>query len=169
MMSSNFSRPLSKVLIGGISFVCFALLGFPAESQDTTSENPGFLASKGRVSYQRYCANCHGERADGRGPVAQFLTVKVPDLRLIAVENSGEYPAEEVTSFIDGRSQVALHGNREMPIWGEIFQSDMVSTNTNETDEERAQRKVRELVHYLESIQLVAPPKAATEGTVNPP
>ena len=168
-MSSNFSRPLSKVLIGGISPVCFAVLGSPAKSQDMTKENPGFLASKGRISYQRYCANCHGERADGRGPVAQFLTVKVPDLRLIAFENAGKSPAEEVTRFIDGRSEVALHGNREMPIWGEIFQSDMVSTNTTETDEERAQRKVRELVHYLESIQLVAPPKATTEGTASPP
>jgi hypothetical protein len=42
-----------------------------------------------------------------------------------------------------------------MPVWGDVFQSSLAqdSAASGESGEERAQRKIKELVLYLESIQ----------------
>lgn len=34
-----------------------------------------------------------------------------------------ELPEETVTRFVDGREEVAAHGPREMPLWGDAFRS----------------------------------------------
>lgn len=129
----------------------------PAIAQEEVSagEHPGFLAAKGRITFRRYCASCHGAEADGKGNVAQFLTVAPPDLRQFLRRYEGEFPSELITESIDGRKVVRTHGSRDMPIWGEVFQSPLVdATAGEETGEERANRKVRELVFYLETVQI---------------
>jgi mono/diheme cytochrome c family protein len=125
-----------------------------AQEDDSMSEHPGFLAAKGRITYRRYCASCHGADADGKGNVAQFLTVAPPDLRTFLKRYDGEFPQELIYESIDGRKVVRTHGSRDMPIWGEVFQSPLVETSTvEESGEERADRKIRELVYYLETLQ----------------
>ncbi len=47
-----------------------------------------------------------------------------------------------------------------MPVWGDAFQKTLQPTWTDETDEERAERKIEEVVAYLESIQGEATPAA---------
>ncbi len=121
--------------------------------QEEPEENEGFLAAKGRVTYRVYCANCHGSEAEGNGNIAKFLKVTPADLTRLSENNGGEFPADQVHRIIDGREVVAVHGRREMPIWGDVFQNPLVSSAGDEGDEERAQRKIRELVSYLKSIQ----------------
>ena len=78
----------------------------------------------GKAFYLQYCSSCHGQEGRGNGPVARYLNVKVPDLTLIKEKNKGIYPTDKIMSVIDGRRIVRAHGEREMPVWGEIFKSE---------------------------------------------
>lgn len=149
---------IAAVLVAGVS-------PLPALAQEQ-AENKGFMAAVGRVTFQRYCASCHGEKADGTGPVAKMLKIPPTDLRQLSIENDGVFPAERVLATIDGREEVRGHGNRDMPVWGEVFQTALVANpaTPEEEGEERARRKTRELMYYLETIQL-APDAAEAETT----
>ncbi|MGE5217305.1 MAG: c-type cytochrome [Chloroflexota bacterium] len=84
-------------------------IGFGAEPQT------------GKALYLQHCSSCHGQEGHGNGPVSRYLSVKVPDLTLIKKRNNGIYPSDGVTAAIDGRRQIRGHGDRQMPVWGEIF------------------------------------------------
>ena len=75
----------------------------------------------GKLFYIQHCSSCHGQEGHGNGPVSRYLNVKVPDLTLIKKNNNEIYPLDKVMWAIDGRGDVRAHGDREMPIWGEIF------------------------------------------------
>jgi mono/diheme cytochrome c family protein len=142
-----------------VSAVVLAMLSIPSAAslaQEETSENPGFLAAKGRVTYRTYCSNCHGKNGTGDGNLAEYLTIPPADLTQISHDNDGVFPREMVHKIIDGRESVPGHGGGEMPIWGDVFQSSLAQdpSPTDEDGEERAQRKIKELVLYLESIQV---------------
>lgn len=116
-------------------------------------ENDGFAVAKGRTTFRTYCASCHGEHADGRGPVAQYLTLVPADLTAI-VDRYGEFPTERIREIVDGRQEVRTHGSREMPVWGDIFRTPLVPSAAPEDPEQRSARIIDELVHYLRSIQV---------------
>lgn len=82
--------------------------------------------------------------------MAQFLTVPVPDLTLIAARRGGTFPELEIFRVIDGQSDLRSHGPRHMPVWGyEFFGGDA----DDETAHAQATAKVDHLVEYLRSIQ----------------
>ena len=142
---------------GLLALAAALALPLAASSQETEpGEHPGFLAAKGRTTFRVYCASCHGVDAQGSGSIAQYLTVPPADLTRIAERRDGEFPRELIHKIIDGREDVRGHGGKEMPIWGDVFQSPLAETSPpgDETGEERAERKIRELVLYLESIQV---------------
>jgi len=87
--------------------------------------------------YRQYCASCHGLNAQGDGPVAAALKVKVPDLTRIAQRHGGTFPSSDVRDTIDGREAPRAHGTRTMPVWGELFN----------------QQATYRLLAYLQSIQ----------------
>ena len=72
-------------------------------------------------TFATHCASCHGLQGEGDGPVAEVIRVTVPNLRTLSRRNGGEFPAESVASYIDGRSLPASHGDRIMPVWGDVF------------------------------------------------
>ena len=121
---------------------------------DQATEDKAFFVAKGRVTYRVYCINCHGAKAQGDGTLAEMLSTKPSDLTQLEAENDGAFPADEVRDIIDGRTGVRGHGMKEMPVWGDVFQtSSLEPSGSDETGEERSKRKVHELVLYLESIQ----------------
>jgi mono/diheme cytochrome c family protein len=146
-------RHLSKIRSGALlALFGAASLGLAGTALAATPDTEA--ASYGRVTYGRYCRNCHGPQARGDGPVAELLTVRTPDLTQISARNNGSFPAERVTETIDGRRNVLAHGTSEMPIWGDALQRPEQGG-----DQEAAVReKIRQLVEYLRSIQ--APPPA---------
>ena len=118
------------------------------------TEDKAFFVAKGRVTYRVYCINCHGAKAEGDGTLAEMLTTKPADLTQLKAENDGAFPADRVREIIDGRTGVRGHGMKEIPVWGDVFQtSSLEPSGSDETGEERSKRKVHELVLYLESIQ----------------
>jgi mono/diheme cytochrome c family protein len=114
------------------------------------------LEVRGRTTFRVSCANCHGEEGKGDGPIAPFMKVSVPDLTTIAARGGGEFPRDRVLRILDGRDEVPIHGPREMPIWGEVFQDPRVAGTDRglpEAQEDRARRRMEEVLAYLESIQ----------------
>lgn len=105
--------------------------------------------------FRNSCASCHG--VDGKG--AGFLTrlfrgVDPGDLTQLAKNNEGEFPFDQVFQVIDGRAEVAAHGDRKMPVWGDRYMGQSMSKyGPDEINELRARARVLELVYYIQSIQ----------------
>jgi len=109
----------------------------------------------GQELYARFCASCHGKTATGDGPVSKSLLVAVPDLTTIARRHGGEFPENWVYRVIDGREYLAVHGSREMPIWGvELWREQ----GADVTAGEKTRDAVARLVAYLKSLQAVRAP-----------
>jgi len=83
-------------------------------SSGWTQDDPG------KTAYLSSCAPCHGVDAKGSGVFSVELKLKEPppDLTGLAKRNDGVFPARAVNEIIDGRTPLAAHGTREMPIWG---------------------------------------------------
>lgn len=121
----------------------FAALGLMAGKSG--AQDPE-VVGRGGVTYRVYCQNCHGPHAKGDGRLAALMKVKVADLTQISKKNGGTFPTERVRGIIDGREDVLAHGDREMPIWGQVF----TDRNNNEAE---SKEKVEQLIAFLESIQ----------------
>ncbi len=101
-----------------------------------------------------YCASCHGDDGKGGGPASFALSVPPPDLTALSRGNNGLFPRERILALIDGREEVAAHGSREMPVWGEWFKMEATEgLGGAEGPESSVQRRVVNLVDYLESVQ----------------
>jgi mono/diheme cytochrome c family protein len=105
-------------------------------------------APSGADVYFNHCAACHGADAEGSGPVAASMRVTVPNLRQLAQRNGGEFPAEAVAAYIDGRETPAAHGDRQMPVWGEVFRGPEQGTA-----QRTVRRRIAALVEYLRTLQ----------------
>ncbi len=115
----------------------------PASAEELSHYN-------GEQLYHRFCASCHGERAEGDGPVASFFKIAPPDLTHLATRRGGQYPAEDVRKIIDGRDARGPHGSRQMPVWGmELYYADTGNPDKQKQVEELIDR----LVEYLRTIQ----------------
>ena len=101
------------------------------------------------------CASCHGADAKGAGFLTRvFRGVDPGDLTLLAQNNGGAFPLERVFDVIDGRAEVAAHGERKMPVWGDRYTTETMSQwGPDEQNELRVQNRVYALVYYLQSIQ----------------
>jgi len=77
--------------------------------------------NSGKRMYLKYCSSCHGADGKGAGEVSGFLKIKLPDLTQLSKNNRGIYPMDDVMAAIDGRRAVRGHGDRNMPVWGEVF------------------------------------------------
>lgn len=104
----------------------------------------------GEQLYFRYCASCHGEQAEGDGPVGSFFKIAPPDLTRLALRNGGQYPAENVRKVVDGRDVRGAHGSRQMPVWGmEFYYAD----SGNPDKQTQVEVLIDRLVEYLRTIQ----------------
>ena len=119
--------------------VCLtALLGFPAIAEEEMS---------GAEEYHRSCGSCHGASGKGDGPQVASLSIEPTDLTMIARNNGGVFPERRVLETIDGRWFVFTHGDRDMPVWGERYSSEMGG------DEYAVRARVLRLVDHIRSIQ----------------
>jgi len=100
----------------------------------------------GAQLFRTYCAGCHGETAQGTGALSAQLRRPVPDLTTYTARNGGVFPGERLRQMIEGRGPAA-HGDRTMPIWGDVFKRE---GNATEAD---AVARIDALVTYLRSIQ----------------
>ena len=106
----------------------------------------------GAETFATHCASCHGPRAEGDGPVAATLSVNVPNLRTLSQRNKGQFPADAVASYIDGRNFPAAHGTRNMPVWGPVFDT----TGRLIAGGESSAQRIQSVIDYLRGLQVTA-------------
>ena len=125
----------------GLVTACTVAAGAPSEPKDG-KPNPGY-ASKGQITYVRYCVACHGKEARGDGPLAGDLRVPVPDLTRLAERSQGAFPYDRVVRVILGGEKLRGHGTQDMPAWGPAFK------RTEGIEAATVDEAVRNLAHYL--------------------
>ncbi len=113
--------------------------------------------SVGARLFAENCAACHGTDGKGNGPLAELLSVGLPDLTTLSARNDGTFPFERVFMVVDGRADVAAHGGREMPVWGMTFDAaaaEEYNPFPGSTDVETfVSGRILALVSHIQSLQ----------------
>jgi mono/diheme cytochrome c family protein len=120
----------------------------------------GFAVAQGKTDfgkreYMQNCASCHGASGKGDGALRGYLTKSPTDLTTLAKQNKGVFPYQRVSEVIDGRQVVALHGGRDMPVWG----ADYVTKSAQDWQdwpydaEAYARARIIALTDYLNRLQ----------------
>jgi mono/diheme cytochrome c family protein len=99
---------------------------------------------EGSRLFRSHCAPCHGSTARGNGPVAEQMRRTPPDLTQYTRRNGGVFPTERVHRIVDGRD-VPSHGDREMPVWGDVFKIGSPGS--------AVKARIDAIVRYLAGIQ----------------
>ena len=107
----------------------------------------------GVIEYEISCMPCHGVEGRGDGRRARSLKTAPADLTQIAKFHGGDFPSAQVAEIIDGRTIIAAHGQREMPVWGDRYRRPIEANEPVAAIERRAQAQITALVRYLETIQ----------------
>jgi mono/diheme cytochrome c family protein len=123
--------------------------------QSIPASQPPAESVAGSESFEMYCASCHGQSARGDGPMSRTLRTAPADLTLLARRNKGVFPRDRVAASIVDSTRPAAHGTLDMPIWGPSLRA------LNGADDRENQR-LRNLLAFLESIQVASNPAATT-------
>lgn len=107
----------------------------------------------GEVEYRVSCAACHGLGGKGDGYIAVFLRVIPADLTILTRINEGTFPADQLVEIIDGRTEIAVHGRRIMPIWGVRYLEEFAEFGGKQDNSALTRARIERLVAYLETIQ----------------
>lgn len=81
--------------------------------------------------------------------MVSVMRINVPNLRHLSERNGGVFPADAVASYIDGRNLPASHGDRVMPVWGDVFDT----TSRIVRDAEAAEQRIADIVELLREMQ----------------
>ncbi len=143
---------LRLATLAGLAAGAFGLT-LAAGAAPASDTAPVYSTAVGKATYATYCASCHGVDLRGKGEIAATLSSQPTDLTRLAEKNDGVFPTDRLGEVIDGRAEVAAHGSREMPVWGDLF-----LWPEDESAERRAhvQRKIGELVAYIRAAQAPA-------------
>ena len=106
--------------------------------------------TSGTEMYSTYCAVCHGADGKGNGPAASSLKTHPADLTQLSKKNGGTFPSAHVASTLQFGVENPAHGNKEMPIWGDLFQT--LNTSARSTSGQTRLR-ISNLTDYLKTIQ----------------
>ena len=126
------------------------LFGCATEKAAPPADPNPMLVEVGRKEFATYCAACHGADARGDGPAAGALRTAPADLTRIAARRGGDFPADEVAAWIDGRLAPHAHGTREMPVWGYRFAEGLPQ---GELTQDLVRGRILTVVEFLRSIQ----------------
>lgn len=127
---------------------CLALLAVACGPPDS---GESLDIPSGASLYARHCSACHGQFGDGDGPVAVAMSVDVPSLRSLSRRENGTFPRASVIAYVDGRDMPAAHGDRYMPVWGEVFRWGESAEDGASEAEIRA--RIEALTDFIERMQ----------------
>ncbi len=123
--------------------------GVAVHGQEPQSTLPRLIPESlvGSVSFDLYCASCHGRSGKGDGPVGPTLWTPPADLTTLSRRNRGAFPRARVLSYIDGSTRLeAIHGRPDMPVWGATLRA-------LDASDARGTVRLENLVAFIESIQ----------------
>ena len=125
------------------------LLSFSAASSAALEDRIGY------AEFKLHCAVCHGVDGGGAGSIAGLLNVTAQQLDLTKIKqrNNGDYPYRKVFEIIDGRQNIAAHGERMMPIWGDRYSINAGQKYGPYGSEAVIRGRILELVYFIQGIQ----------------
>jgi cytochrome c len=131
-----------------------ATLVIASLSTATFAQKPKSI-DEGKQSYEAQCAVCHGMDGKGNGPYTPSLKVVPPDLTTLAKKNGGVFPVDRIAKVIDGRTQIAAHGSRDMPVWGTRFAVNAAEHFVDVPYDQEAyiRSQILALIDYLDRLQ----------------
>ena len=97
-MRWNVSIITALILIGSTSGV--------------VAQNSSGSPKKGQAIYERLCLRCHGEKLDGKGEEAKFLTVRPADLNSLSSRIRSDW--ELLVIISNGVMFTPMHGFRDV-------------------------------------------------------
>jgi len=131
-----------------LAVIALSLLPAAAQPGEATGSQPTPAnPMSGKQLFSSYCSMCHGADGKGGGPYSTQLKTWPPDLTQLARRNGGVFPAMRIAEVIGGEVGKSSHGSREMPIWGPVFRA------MAHGREDSAQRRINNLVKFLDTIQ----------------
>ena len=139
---------LTRFVIALVALVvAFAILGADTQPAIKKVTPTRTLASSGKDMFNHYCVSCHGQDAKGGGPVVAALKTPPPDLTTLTQRSGGKFPDVRVFGAIHGDLDMAAHGSKNMPVWGDVFQS------MDHNNGAQVQMRISNLTSYIKSIQ----------------
>jgi mono/diheme cytochrome c family protein len=138
---------VKKTFLFVLLLLCCALLLQAQQPQIKYVSAQPTPAHDGQAMYVNYCASCHGETAQGNGPVAQVIKEPIPNLTTLKARNGGQFPYLMVVQSIKGDPQMPAHGTADMPVWGPVLRQ------LSQRSEAEMELRVHNLTDYVESMQ----------------
>jgi mono/diheme cytochrome c family protein len=137
-------RRLSAVMLGLLGWGIVSSQTPPQIKKSPVNETS---PASGKEMYLQYCASCHGKEGKGDGPAVSALKVAPSNLTTLSARNNGAFPEIKVSRTIEGSDDLAAHGSRDMPTWGQVFhQMEGGGAATGKL-------RVANLTAYLKSLQ----------------
>lgn len=150
-MNASFKAIFAIILMAYVGNVAAQLT-----VRQVTLEWEATAGQDGQALYNSLCSACHGVNGDGHGPAAGALHKDVPDLRMLAIDNDGQYSRKKVQRSIRGLNRDIAHGTIDMPDWEQQFM--YVNFGWSHfTREAYARRCTQALSQYVETLQLDEP------------
>ncbi|PJI84311.1 mono/diheme cytochrome c family protein [Yoonia maricola] len=106
----------------------------------------------GRVLFENHCATCHGNDAQGAGPMSQVLMIPPSDLTQLSAKAGGTFPISYLVAKVDGRVPLLSHGS-PMPLFGPFFEGKGVAMRGDDGILIMTSQPIIDLVTYLETLQ----------------
>ena len=139
---------IARCGVASAMVIACSLLPRPGLAQSGAAPVGTTTQNTGAATFRLYCAVCHGEKGKGNGPASSALHPRPSNLTTLT-GRKGSFPAERVTRTIKGvDSVVVAHGIEGMMVWNAFFLADANG------DEGKAEQRVKNLVEYIESIQV---------------
>jgi hypothetical protein len=90
--------------------------------------------------------------------MAKALKKPLPDLTKLSENNKGVFPTSRIYDVIDGRIEVMNHGRRDMPVWGDIYTSELTArlprdSLSKESTDAMVRVRILTLVEYISTLQ----------------
>jgi len=130
-------------------------IGAMAAAQQAASPVQPKRVDIGKIEYEGKCATCHGTAGRGDGPTASYLTRKASDLTILAKNNGGILPVAQMYEIIAGSQEVAGHGTRDMPVWGQAYriQAAEYYSDMPYDPEAYVRARILALIEYINRLQ----------------
>jgi mono/diheme cytochrome c family protein len=151
---------LKKTILTSVSVLITAMVIFLSGSIGAQEDQGVTLTPSGKVlsggnEYRRYCAQCHGIKGKGDGPMAAALKVPPGDLTQLSKNNGGQFPFQHVYNAISGKDAVTAHGTSEMPAFYLQFARprNQMGLGTLHRSDYQIDQEIKRITNYIKSIQ----------------
>ncbi len=95
-------------------------LGVTGVSQAESDVDKQKSVERGAAHYRIFCINCHGEKADGHGPLTALLKIQPADLATLKRRlKPGESISDRVFLAVSGRHEVGDGKEKKMPTFND--------------------------------------------------